>query len=49
MNLLISQSGHELLDQRVDRVRNLGGWEVPRAGELASRSTTTLVTRAFAK
>ena len=27
------QSGHELLDQRVDLVRNLGGREVPRAGE----------------
>jgi len=33
MNLLISQSGHELLDRRVDLVRNLGGWEVPRADE----------------
>src|SRR5437773_6927816 len=28
-----SQSGHELLDQCVDLVRNLGGREVPRAGE----------------
>src|SRR5437899_101601 len=30
---VLSQSGHELLDQRVDLVRNLGGREVPRAGE----------------
>src|SRR6266850_3321621 len=29
-----SQSGHELLDQCVDLVGNLGGREMPRAGEL---------------